>query len=328
MLKTKITEMFGIQYPIICGSMMWLGRPKLGAAVSNAGGMGNLTAANYESEADFRGAIAETRRLTDKPFMVGITLLPSIRLTPEHYAMYFRVCAEERVAGIEISGTPLDKAAGKQSVEMLKKAGVKLFHKVGSVRHAIHAQKVGYDGVYAAGFEEGGHPLDDDVTTLILTPRIAESVSIPVVTVGGIANGKALAAALLLGADGVMMASRFIATQECETHDNIKQELIRRQENETTLVTKSIGMQGRALKNRTVMQILEVEKRGGGLNELIPLIAGERGRDAWINGDVDAAPMYVGQSIGLIHDIPTCAELLERMMAEASEEVRKLSGRM
>lgn len=150
--------MFGIQYPIICGSMMWLGRPKLCAAVSNAGGMGNLTAANYESEADFRGAIRETRRLTDKPFMVGITLLPSIRLTPEHYAMYFRVCAEEKVAGIEISGTPLDKAAGKQSVEMFKKAGVKLFHKVGSVRHAVHAQKVGYDGVYAAGFEEGGIP--------------------------------------------------------------------------------------------------------------------------------------------------------------------------
>jgi nitronate monooxygenase len=308
--------------------MMWLGRPKLCAAVSNAGGMGNLTAANYESEADFRGAIRETRRLTDKPFMVGITLLPSIRLTPEHYAMYFRVCAEEKVAGIEISGTPLDKAAGKQSVEMFKKAGVKLFHKVGSVRHAMHAQKVGYDGVYAAGFEEGGHPLDDDVTTMILTPRIAESVSIPVVAVGGIANGKTLAAALLLGADGVMMASRFIATQECETHENIKQELIRRQENETTLVTKSIGMQGRALKNKTVMQILEVEKRGGGLNELIPLIAGERGRDAWISGDVDGAPMYVGQSIGLINDIPTCAELLERMMAEAREQVRKLSSRM
>jgi nitronate monooxygenase len=290
--------------------------------------MGNLTAANYEREADFRDAIRETRRLTDKPFMVGITLLPSIRLTPEHYAMYFRVCAEEKVAGIEISGTPLDKAAGKQSVEMFKKAGIKLFHKVGSVRHAMHAQKVGYDGVYAAGFEEGGHPLDDDVTTMILTPRIAESVSIPVVAVGGIANGKTLAAALLLGADGVMMASRFIATQECETHGNIKQELILRQENETTLVTKSIGMQGRALKNKTVMQILEVEKRGGGLNELIPLIAGERGRDAWISGDVDAAPMYVGQSIGLINDIPTCAELLERMMAEAREQVRKLSSRM
>ena len=210
----------------------------------------------------------------------------------------------------------------------VKEAGVKLFHKVGSVRHALHAQKVGYDGVYAAGFEEGGHPLDDDVTTMILTPRIAESVSIPVVAVGGIANGKTLAAALALGADGVMMASRFIATQECETHENIKQELIRRQENETTLVTRSIGMQGRALKNKTVMQILEVEKRGGGLNELIPLIAGERGRDAWTSGDVDAAPMYVGQSIGLIHDIPTCAELVERMIAEAREQVRKLNSRM
>jgi len=328
MLKTKITEMFGIRYPIICGSMMWLGRPQLCAAVSNAGGMGDLTAANYESEADFREAIGETRRLTDKPFMVGITLLPSIRITPEHYAMYFRVCAAERVAGIEISGTPLDKAAGKQGIEMLKNAGVRLFHKVGSVRHAVHAQRVGYDGVYAAGFEEGGHPLDDDVTTMILTPRIADSVSIPVVTVGGIADGKTMAAALLLGADGVMMASRFIATRECETHENIKQELIRRQENDTTLVTKSIGMQGRALKNKTVMQILEVEKRGGGLSELIPLIGGERGRDAWVKGDADAAPMYVGQSIGLIHDIPTCAELMQRMMAEAKENVSKLYNRM
>ncbi len=136
--------------------MMWLGRPNLCAAVSNAGGMGNLTGANYESEADFRDAIRETRRLTDKPFMIGITLLPSIRLTPEHYAMYSRVCAEEEVARIEIFATPLDNAVGKKSVEMFKKAGLKPFHKVGSVRHARHAQKVGYDGVYAAGFEEGG----------------------------------------------------------------------------------------------------------------------------------------------------------------------------
>jgi NADH:quinone reductase (non-electrogenic) len=328
MLKTRITEMFGISYPMICGSMMWLGRPKLCAAISNAGGMGNLTAANYESETEFRGAIAETRQLTRQPFMVGITLLPSLRITPEHYAMYFRVCAEEKVAGIEVSGTPLDKAAGKPSIEMLRKAGVRLFHKVGSVRHALHAEKVGYDGVYAAGFEEGGHPLDDDVTTMVLTPRIAESVSIPVVSVGGIANGRSLAAALVLGADGVMMASRFIATQECETHANIKQELIRRQENDTTLVTKSIGMQGRALKNKTVMQILEVEKRGGGLDELVPLIAGERGRDAWLRGDAEAAPMYVGQSIGLIHDVPSCAGLVERMMAEAREAVSALHHRM
>jgi nitronate monooxygenase len=205
---------------------------------------------------------------------------------------------------------------------------VKLFHKVGAVRHALHAEKVGYDGIYAAGIEEGGHPLDDDVSTMVLTPRIVESVSIPVVTVGGISNGITLAAALALGADGVMMASRFIATKECEVHDNIKQELINRQEQDTTLITKSLGMQGRALKNKTVAEVLEVEARGGGIEELIPLIAGQKGQDAWVSGDVEAAPMYVGQSIGLIHDVPTCRELLERMIFEAEERINNLKSRI
>src|SRR4030043_658480 len=224
MLKTAITEMFGISYPIICGGMMWLCKPRLCAAVSNAGGRGNLTAGNYEPEEKFRQAIRETRKLTDKPFMVNVTILPSVRITAEHHQVYLRVCAEERIAGIEVSGAPLDKVAGKGAVEMLKKAGVKLFHKVGSVRHAVHAEKAGYDGIYAAGIEEGGPPLNDDVTTMVLTPRIVESVKIPVVTVGGIANGRTMAGALALGAEGVMMASRFIATQECAVHENIKQE--------------------------------------------------------------------------------------------------------
>ncbi|MFA5757555.1 MAG: nitronate monooxygenase, partial [Smithellaceae bacterium] len=140
--------------------------------------------------------------------------------------MYVKVCAEEKVAGIEFSGTPLDKVAGMEAVEMLKKAGVKMFHKVGALRHALHAEKIGFDGIYAAGIEEGGHPLNDDVTSMVLTPKIAASVKIPVVTVGGIADGRTMAAALALGAEGVMMASRFIATKECEVHDNIKQELI------------------------------------------------------------------------------------------------------
>ena len=211
MFKTAITEMFQIKYPIICGAMMWLCKPPLCAAISNAGGMGNLTAANWGTEEEFRKAINETRKLTDKSFMVNITLLPSIRVTAEHHAMYIKVCVEEKVAGVEISGTPLDRGAGMGAIEMLKKAGVKMFHKVGSVRHAIHAEKVGYDGIYAAGIEEGGHPLNDDVTTMVLTPRIVESVKIPVVTVGGIANGHTMAGALALGAEGVMMASRFIA---------------------------------------------------------------------------------------------------------------------
>ncbi|MBW2091952.1 MAG: nitronate monooxygenase [Deltaproteobacteria bacterium] len=328
MIKTAITEMFKIKYPIICGAMMWIAKPKLCAAISNAGGMGNLTAANFETEEDFENAIEETRKLTDKPFMVNVTILPSVRISAEHYKMYFRICAEKKVAGVEISGTPIDKACGMEYIDMLKKAEVKLFHKVGSVRHALHAEKVGYDGIYAAGIEEGGHPLNDDVTTMLLTPRIVESLSIPVVTVGGIANGKTMAAALMLGAEGVMMASRFIATAECEVHDNIKQELVRRQEQDTTLLFKSIGLQGRALKNETVMKILEIESKGGGLEELMPLMGGERGQKAWETGDVDMAPMMVGQSIGLIHNIPTCAELIEGMMAEAEAQIKKVHARL
>ena len=182
--------------------------------------------------------------------------------------MFLHVCAEEKVAGLEISGTPLDKAVGKEYIDILKKAGVKLFHKVGSVRHAVHAEKTGYDGIYAAGIEEGGHPLNDDVTTMVLTPRIVESVKIPVVTVGGVSNGRTFAAALALGAEGVMMATRFVATQECEVHDNIKQELIRRQEHETTLICNSIGLQGRAIKNKIVEEVLAVEAKCGAWNNL------------------------------------------------------------
>ncbi len=328
MIKTKITEMFGVKYPIICGAMMWLCKPKLCAAISNAGGIGNLTAGNYNSEEEFRNAIHETRKLTDKPFFVNVTILPSVRISGEHHKMYLKVCAEEKVAGIEISGSPIDKACGMEYIEMLKKAGVKLFHKVGAVRHALHAEQVGYDGIYAAGIEEGGHPLSDDVSTMVLTTKIAKTVKIPVITVGGIADGKTMAAAFMLGAEGVMMASRFIATKECEVHDNIKQELVKRQEYETTLIMKSLHLQGRALKNDVVNKILDVEQRGGGFEELFPLISGERMSKAWNNGDVNAAPLMVGQSIGLIDDIPSCSELLQRMEKEAETQIKKIYSKI
>jgi nitronate monooxygenase len=325
-MKTAITEMFGVKYPIICGAMMWLCKPTLCAAVSNAGGLGNLTAGNYSTEEELRDAIRQTRKLTDKPFMVNVTILPSVHITAEHHKMYLKVCAEEKVAGLEISGTPLDKAVGKEFIDILKKAGVKLFHKVGSVRHAVHAEKAGYDGIYAAGIEEGGHPLNDDVTTMVLTPRIAETVKIPVVTVGGIADGRTLAAALALGAQGVMMATRFVATKECEVHDNIKQEVIRRQEFETALICKSIGLQGRAIKNKLVEEVLNVESTGGGLENLIPLIAGNRVKAAWESGNVDDAPMMMGQSVGLIKDVPTCQELMERIVAEAKADIDRVKN--
>lgn len=326
-MNTAITRMFNVQYPIICGAMMWICKEEFCAAISNAGGLGNLTAANYPTEEEFRNAIRKTRKLTDKPFMVNVTILPSVHVTAEHHKMYLRVCAEEKVAGMEISGSPIDKACGMEYIEMLKKAGVKLFHKVGSVRHAVHAEKVGYDGIYAAGIEEGGHPLNDDVTTMVLTPRIVESVKIPVVTVGGIADGRSMAAALTLGAEGVMMASRFMATKECPIHDNIKQEIVKRQEHETTLICKSIGLQGRALKNKTVEEVLKLEAQKCTIMDLIPLISGKRVAEAWETGNVDIAPMMVGQSIGLIRDIPTVKELLERMVAEAKEHLKKAQER-
>jgi nitronate monooxygenase len=325
MCNTAITKMFGIKYPIICGAMMWLCKPNLCAAVSNAGGMGNLTAGNYETADEFRAAIRQTRKFTDKPFMVAITLLPSVRITPEHHKMYVKVCAEEKVAGIEFSGTPLDKVAGMEAVEMLKKAGVKMFHKVGALRHAQHAEKIGFDGIYAAGIEEGGHPLSDDVTSMVLTPKIVSSVKIPVVTVGGIADGRTMAAALALGAQGVMMASRFIATKECEVHENIKQELIRKQEFDTVIYGKSIGLQGRGLKSKVLEEVLAIEARHGSFEELIPLLSGQKVKEAWETGDVNYAPLMVGQSIGLINDIPTCKELMERMAAEACESLAKAS---
>ena len=317
-MKTRITELFGIQYPIICGGMFWLCEPNLCAAISNAGALGNITALRYETKDELRAAIQQTREMTDKPFGINITLLPSMRIPPERYDEFFEVCAEEKVAVIEVSGAPATKY-----IDMLHKAGVKVMHKVGAVRHARNIERFGYDAIIAAGIEEGGHPLNDDVATTVLTPRIAEAVKIPVITTGGIADGRGLAAALTLGADGVLMASRFMATHECSVHPTIKEELIKRQEHETTLIGKSLGLQGRGLKTKLVEQILAIEARHGGLEELAPLLSGTRLPPAMQSGDVEGCVWYVGQSIGLIKDVVSCKELVERTVKEAEEILTK-----
>ncbi len=326
-MKTRITELFGIKYPILCGAMMWLAKPELCAAISNAGGLGNLTAGNYGSGDDLRQAIRRTRELTDKPFCVNLTLLPSVRIAKDLHQDYFRVCCEERVSSIDVSGAPLDRYLGPDAIRQAKDTGVKLIHKIGAVKHAMHAEEAGYDAVIAAGFEEGGHPLQEDVTTMLLTPRVCQSVGIPVVTAGGIADGRGMAAAMVLGAEGVMMASRFIATPECLAHSHIKEELVRRRENDTVMICKTINLQMRALRNPQVEKVLEVEARGGGLGDIIPLIAGERQVGSWETGDVDSSPLPVGQSIGLIQDIVSCEELLLRMMKEAGEILARVQGR-
>lgn len=313
-MKTRITEMLGIKYPIICGGMLWLCKPELCAAISNAGGLGNITSGNYDSGEELRGAIRQTREMTDKPFGVNISLVPSFRITQETYDEFFQVCCEEKVAVIEVSGNFASKY-----LEDVKKAEIKIFHKVGAVRHAVKVEKLGYDGVFAAGFEEGGHPLSDDVTTMVLLPRMAESVKIPIVATGGIADGRGLAAALALGAEGVMMASRFINTRECTAHDNIKQELIKRQEFDTVMIGKSFNLQGRALKNRLTSEVLQMEAAGKTIEQVFPLITGQRVKEAWVNGNPEEAAFMVGQSIGLIKEVVTCRELLQSMVSQARE---------
>ena len=314
---TRMTELFGIEYPIMCGGMMWLCKPELCAAISNAGAMGNVTAANYNTGEELRKAIKQTRGLTNKPFSVNLTLLPSFRISKETYMDWFNVCLEEGVTALEISGAPVDKFFGADAVKRAHDAGVKLIHKVGSVRHAIHAEQAGYDAVIAAGIEEGGHPLSDDVTTMVLTPRIAESVKIPVITTGGIADGRGLAAALILGAEGVMMASRFMATYECQTDPKVKEELVKRQEFDTTIYGKSIGLQGRTLINEVSKKIQELESQHARLEELAPYLSGLRQNAIWEKGDINAGLIPVGQSIGLIHDIVSCKDLVVRMVREA-----------
>ena len=316
-MKTRLTEMLGIKYPIICGGMMRLAYPPLCAAISNAGGLGNLTAAMYKNKEEFKAAIRQVREMTDKPFMVNVTLLPSIAVDSNQYHDYFEACAEEKVSAVEIGGTPLNRFEGGVWFHKLKDAGVKLFHKVGSVKHGKHAAKAGYDGVIAAGVEEGGHPLNENVATTVLTPRMVEEVDIPVITAGGMVNGRSLAAALCLGAEGILMATRFIATKECQVHEKVYQELVNRQENETVLYGNSIGLQGRALMNDSIRKVMEIEAKGGGLEEILPHISGIYGDDIWQEGKMDTGLVPVGQSIGLIHDVVSCKELLDSMVTEA-----------
>lgn len=313
-MKTRITDLFGIEYPIICGGMLWLAVPELCAAISNAGGLGNITACNYDTGEDLRKAVQQTRQLTSKPIGVNITLMPSMRFTEESFDDFFRVCAEEKIEVIEVSGRPAVKY-----LDMLHKAGVKVMHKVGAVRHAKNIERYGYDAVIAAGIEEGGHPLNDDVTTMVLLPRIAESVKIPVISTGGIADGRGLAAALSLGAEGVLMATRFIATKECAVHPNIWQELVDRQENDTTLICKTLGLQGRALKNDLTKQVLDLEEEGTDLEQIIPLLSGQKSKAAWLNGDANSATLMVGQSIGLVKEVTTCEELIQSMVKDARD---------
>ncbi|MDA9608858.1 nitronate monooxygenase family protein [SAR86 cluster bacterium] len=314
MLKTKITEMFGIQHPIIQGGMHYVGFAEMAAAVSNAGGLGIITGLTQKTPEDLAKEIARCHKMTDKPFGVNLTFLPMFN-QPD-YPGYIQAIIEGGVKVVETAGRN-----PQAYIESLKAADIKVIHKCTSVRHALKAQDIGCDAASVDGFECGGHPGEDDIPNMILLPRAAEELDIPFVASGGIGNGKQLAAALALGAEGVNLGTRFIATKEAPVHQNVKDALVAASELDTTLIMRSLRNTERVLKNSAVTSIQEKEKELGDnikIEDILDEVAGVYPK-IMTEGKMDDGAWSCGMVAGLIHDIPSCQDLVDGMVAEAEE---------
>lgn len=323
-MRTRITDLFGIRYPIIQGGMQWVGKAELASAVSNAGGLGILTALTQPSPEALTAEIQRCRTMTDKPFGVNLTLLPSAN--PPPYEAYLDVVLNSGVKILETAGNN-----PKEFIAKAKAAGVKIIHKCVAVRHALSAQRNGVDAVSIDGFECAGHPGEDDIGGLILFALASKKLDIPVVASGGIGDGRGMAAAFALGAQGVNMGTRFCATREAPINPAIKEALVSASERETNLIFRSLRNTGRVLKNAISDEVVAMERREGGVefSDIHHLVAGARGREALRSGDVDGGIVWAGQVVGLIDDIPTVAELMERMISEcreALESARRAAG--
>lgn len=318
MFKTRITEILGIEYPIIQGALMWLSRAELVAAVSNAGGLGTIAALTFPTANELREEIKRAKSLTDKPFAVNITLLPTIR--PINYGEYIDAAIEEGVKIIETAGR-----SPQPYMKQLKDAGVKVIHKVARVKDAKAAERLGVDAVAIVGFEAAGHPGMDEVTSLVLIPISADTVNIPVIAGGGIGDGRGLVAALALGAEGVLMGTRFMASKECALHPKIGQWLLQARETDTLMIERSIQNAARVMKTDYTQRVLEMEEKGATLEELLPFISGDRSKRSYISGDMNAATIACGQIVGLIHEMPTVREIIEGIIKEARVIGQRLS---
>ncbi|HDR9481434.1 TPA: nitronate monooxygenase [Burkholderia aenigmatica] len=321
-MKTRITELFGIDYPIIQGGMHHVGYAELAAAVSNAGGLGIITGLTQRSPADLAAEIRRCREMTDKPFGVNLTFLPTV--TSPDYPGYIRAIVEGGVKIVETAGNN-----PQPYLAALKDAHVKVIHKCTSIRHALKAEAVGCDAVSVDGFECGGHPGEDDIPNFILLPRAADELKIPFVASGGIADGRSLVAALSLGADGINMGTRFIATREAPVHENVKQALVAATELDTRLVMRPLRNTERVLRNAAVDRILDKESKLGAsirFDDIVEEVAGVYPR-IMKEGALDAGAWSCGLVVGLIRDIPTVKELVERIVNEATEIIRgRLAG--
>ena len=313
-MKTRITELFGIKHPIIQGGMHYVGFAEMAAAVSNAGGLGIITGLTQKTAADLANEIARCKDMTDKPFGVNLTFLPVVD-QPDYPGMV-KAIIEGGVKVVETAGN------NPQSVlPFLKDAGIKVIHKCTAVRHALKAQAIGCDAVSVDGFECGGHPGEDDIPNFILLPRAADELDIPFVASGGMADGRSLVAALALGADGINMGTRFIATKEAPVHDNVKQALLAASELDTRLIMRPFRNTERVLTNAAVERLLEKERTLGKditFEDIAPEVAGVYPR-ILAEGEMDAGAWSCGMVAGLIHDIPTCQELIDRIMAQAND---------
>ena len=320
MIKTKFTEVFGVEAPIVQGGMQWVGVAELVAGVANAGGLGFITALTQPTPEALAKEILKTREMTDKTFGVNLTILPAIN--PPPYAEYRDAIISSGVKIVETAGfNPVDHMPD------FKAAGVKVLHKCTSVRHGVKAQSVGVDGISIDGFECAGHPGEDDIPGLVLIPAAADKITIPMIASGGFGDARGLVAALALGADGINMGTRFMATAEAQIHQNVKQALVDGDERSTNLMFRQLRNTARVAKNAISDEVVAILNDGGQFEDVRELVAGVRGRKVYEDGDLDAGIWSAGMVQGIINDIPTCQELISRIVGEAEEIITsKLGG--
>ncbi|RAK51715.1 nitronate monooxygenase [Phenylobacterium soli] len=319
-LKTRFTETFGVEHPVVQGGMQWVGRAELVAGVANAGGLGFITALTQPTPDDLRREIDRCRKLTDKPFGVNLTILPAIN--PPPYAEYRQAIIDSGVKIVETAGYK-----PQEHVDHFKEHGIKVLHKCTAVRHALSAERMGVDGISIDGFECAGHPGEDDVPGLILIPAAADKVKIPMIASGGFGDARGLVAALALGADGINMGTRFMCTVESPIHQKIKEQIVANDERATDLIFRTMHNTSRVAKNAVSQQVVAMEKEGAKFEDVRELVAGSRGRSVYEIGDQDAGIWSAGMVQGLIHDIPTCADLITRIVREAEEIIQgRLAG--
>ena len=320
MLTTRFTRTFNVTHPIIQGGMQWVGRAELVSAVANAGGLGMITALTQPTPEALAQEIARTRDLTDGRFGVNLTILPAIK--PPPYAEYRQAIIEGGMDVVETAGS-----APAEHIDSFKAAGIKVIHKCTSVRHALSAQRMGVDAISIDGFECAGHPGEDDVPGLILIPAAADKLTIPIVASGGFGDGRGLVAALALGADAINMGTRFCATVEAPIHDGIKQAIVANDERSTELIFRTLRNTARVARNEISLAVIEKERAGCSFEDIRELVAGVRGREGLESGNPEHGIWTAGQVQGLIHDIPTVAELIARIMKEAESIIAgRLAG--